>query len=87
MKKIKIGKVLFITENAVCICNKYTGTVKFNVIPREGNMAINIRSYKYKWHKNMIRNGMWNFSLFQTLVMKRIIGIFFLIIPDLIWVM
>ena len=45
-------------------CSKYTGSAKFNEIPREGNPTIPIKYYKDQCRENMIRNAMWNvFSL------------------------
>ena len=40
-------------------CSKYAGSVKFNGIPREGNPAIPIKSYKDQSREHMIKNGMW----------------------------
>ena len=42
------------------ICSKYTGSVKFNGIPRERNREIPINSYKDQCLDHMIRNGMWD---------------------------
>ena len=39
-------------------CSKYAGSAKFNGIPREGNLAIPIKSYKDKCREHMINNGM-----------------------------
>ena len=41
-------------------CSKYTGSVKFNGIPREGKPAIPIKSYKDQCREHIIRNGMWD---------------------------
>ena len=45
-------------------CSKYSGSAKFNGIPREGKPAIPIKSYKDQCREHMINNGMWDvFSL------------------------
>ena len=45
-------------------CTKYSGSDKFNGIPREGNPAITIKSYKDQCRNHTIRNGVWDlFSL------------------------
>ena len=41
-------------------CSNYAGPVKFNGIPREGNPAISMQSYKDQCREHMIRNGMWD---------------------------
>ena len=41
-------------------CSKYAGSAKFNGIPREGNPAIPIKSYKDQFRAHMIRNGLWD---------------------------
>ena len=41
-------------------CSNYAGSSKCNGIPREGNTAIPIKSYKYQCRDHMIRNGMWD---------------------------
>ena len=38
---------------------KYTGSVNFDGIPREGKPAISIKSYKDQCREHMIRNGIW----------------------------
>ena len=40
-------------------CTKYAGSEKFNGIPREGNPATPIKSYKDQCREHMIRNGIW----------------------------
>ena len=46
------------------ICFKYSGSDKFNGIPREGNPSIPIKYYKDQCRERIIRNGMWDvFSL------------------------
>ena len=40
-------------------CSKYTGSVKFNGIPREGMPAIPIKSYQDQCCEHTIRNGIW----------------------------
>ena len=42
-------------------CSKYSGSVKFNGIPREGKPAIPIKSYKDQCREHMTRNGMLDF--------------------------
>ena len=45
-------------------CSKYAGSVKFNIIPREGKPAIPINYYKDQCREHMINNEMWDvFSL------------------------
>ena len=38
-------------------CSKYAGSAKYNGIPREGNPAIPIKSYKDQCREHMINNG------------------------------
>ena len=42
------------------ICSKYSGSAKFNGIPREGKSSIPIKSYKDQCREHMIRDGMWD---------------------------
>ena len=41
-------------------CSKYAGSVQFNGIPKEGKLAIPIKSYKDQCREHMIRNVMWD---------------------------
>ena len=41
-------------------CTKYADSDKFNDIPREGNTAIPIKSYKDEFCEHIIINGMWH---------------------------
>ena len=40
-------------------CSKYAGSAKFNVIPREGNPSIQIKSYRDQCCEHMISNGIF----------------------------
>ena len=51
-------------RNTEKTCSKYTGSDKFNGIPREGNPAIPINYYKDQCCEHITRNRMWDiFSL------------------------
>ena len=40
-------------------CSKYAGSIRFNVIPKEGKLAIPIKSYKDQFCEHIIINRMW----------------------------
>ena len=54
--------------------------------PENGRLKISIESYKYQCCDNRTRNGMWDVLFFLEFSIKRIIGIFFLISTDSLWI-
>ena len=42
------------------VCSKFSGSIKFNGIPREVNLEIPIKSYKGLCRDHMIKNGIWH---------------------------
>ena len=42
------------------ICSKFSGSIRFNGIPREGNLTVPIQSNKDQCRDHMIKNGLWD---------------------------